>query len=97
MSSGVRSELDLANDYTQHILVFYWKHKIVIIGNSLGQRCSHVGALLFILHDITTMGLAAVPCTSKLCTWSKPRSVAIEPQPLRLMSFERPKIESGII
>jgi hypothetical protein len=41
---------------------------------SLGQRCSHVGALLFTLQDVKARGIDSLACTSNLCKWTVPKA-----------------------
>ncbi|XP_035670017.1 uncharacterized protein LOC118411645 isoform X2 [Branchiostoma floridae] len=50
----------------------------------LYQSCAHVGATLFQLADLVSMGFTQLPddptCTEKLCAWTDPKSAKVEPQ-----------------
>jgi hypothetical protein len=54
----------------------------------LGQRCSHVGALLLTLQDVNTNGPDSLACTSKLCNWTVPRGRLSEPLPFNKLQQE---------
>ncbi|XP_078660783.1 uncharacterized protein LOC144905166 [Branchiostoma floridae x Branchiostoma belcheri] len=59
----------------------------------LYQSCAHVGATLFQLADLVSMGYTQLPddptCTEKLCAWTDPKAAAVQPKLYTEIEFRK--------
>ena len=69
----------------------------------LGEACSQIAALLFLIEHVVRRGLGTFSetesCTSQLCQWNAPKRQKVDPVQLAHIAFLKPeygKIEKGI-